>query len=459
MKEGIGTAKTTWTKKTAFGSCWINMRRYNLFPFIFYYLVIMLYRFAWVMMWITFKIFFRRIDLVGLDKLKTGKPAIIIANHPASFLDAMVLAVFLRRSIHFYVRGDIFAHPLAYKVLTMLHMIPIFSREHGIQNLEKNKRTFDRGRKLLEQGKLLLIFPEGFSRQSKQLEPFKKGAARVALQTAFEGGKMNELQIQTVALNYSYHNLGANLLIRLGDAVTLEKFEQQYYEFPAMAITQLNKEMSVAFQHNVIHVEDGKRTDLVEVLLRMFYHEKNMYAKNLFTDFRNICASVNRLSEEEFVELQVKILQYEQLLGDYKITDQAVVDLKHPRIAGKQWYLFCIAPFALLGKLVWGLPAKFSIWIADQTVTRIDFYTSVLSGILGFMGFLWWGLFSITAYVFGNSIILFFSLLLPLFGYLYMQWDYRWKNNSAFMRLKKLCKKEKTVVEQLLELRNQIVTY
>ena len=156
----------------------------------------MLYRFAWVLMWITFKIFFRRIDLVGLEKLDASKPAILIANHPASFLDAMVLAVFLKRDLHFYVRGDIFAHPLVYKILTRLHMIPIFSREHGVSNLANNKRTFDRGRKLLEQGKLLLVFPEGFSRQSKQLEPFKKGAARVALQTAFEGGKVNDLQIQ-----------------------------------------------------------------------------------------------------------------------------------------------------------------------------------------------------------------------------------------------------------------------
>ncbi|MEY3246054.1 MAG: hypothetical protein RL253_1221, partial [Bacteroidota bacterium] len=245
----------------------------------------MLYRFAWVMMSITFKIFFRRIDLVGLDKLKSGKPAIIIANHPASFLDAMVLAVFLRRSIHFYVRGDIFAHPIAYRILTMLHMIPIFSREHGVRNMEKNKRTFDRGRKLLEEGKLLLIFPEGFSRQSKQLEPFKKGAARVALQTAFEGGKVIELQIQTVAINYTYHHLGSNLLIRLGESLTLESFEQQYHEFPAMAMAKLNKAMSSVFQQNVIHLQDGNRTIVAESLISMHYHNSFIHRNHLFEDF------------------------------------------------------------------------------------------------------------------------------------------------------------------------------
>lgn len=419
----------------------------------------MLYRFAWVMMWITFKIFFRRIDLVGLEKLKSGKPAIIIANHPASFLDAMVLAVFLKRSIHFYVRGDIFTHPLAYKVLTMLHMIPIFSREHGVKNLEKNKKTFDRGRKLLEEGKLLLIFPEGFSRQSKQLEPFKKGAARVALQTAFEGGSVNDLQIQTIALNYSYHHLGANLLIRLGDAITLEGYQQQYEEFPAMAITQLNKVMSGLFQQNVIHVKDGNRTNVAETLIRLRYHEKQINDSNLFEEFRNICKNIDELTHDEFLELQYEISTYEKALMVNRISDQSLVALQSPQLINNLWVVYYLAPFAIFGKLIWWLPGRLSIWIADKTVTRIDFYTSVLSGVLGFMGFLWWILIMIVAnYTFGSPAVL-LAIVLPLFSYIYMQWEERQKNFFAFIRLKRLRQKQALAVEQLIAQRSKIVVY
>ena len=419
----------------------------------------MLYRFAWVMMWITFKIFFRRIDLVGLDKLKSGKQAIIIANHPASFLDAMVLAVFLRRSIHFYVRGDIFAHPLAYKILTWLHMIPIFSREHGVGNLGNNKRTFDRGRKLLEEGKLLLIFPEGFSRQSKQLEPFKKGAARVALQTAFEGGKVNDLQIQTIALNYSYHNLGANLLIRLGDAITLENYEQQYEEFPAMAITQLNKAMSAAFQQNVIHVQDGNRTDLAEVLIRMHYHNTALNKQNLYADFRNICERVDGLSDHEFVQLEMEVANYKESLSRLQITDQSVVDFCNPKNTKNLWIVLILTPLAIFGKIIWWLPARLSIWIADKTVTRIDFYTSVLSGVLGFVGFLWWLLLLMLTYNFGINYMQFIASFLPLFSYVYMQWDKQFKNMLAGLRLKQLMNVKHESIEQLIQQRDQIVAY
>lgn len=417
----------------------------------------MLYRFAWVMMWITFKIFFRRIDVVGLEKLKSGKPAIIIANHPASFLDAMVLAVFLKRAIHFYVRGDIFAHPIAYRILTMLHMIPIFSREHGVRNLEKNKRTFDRGRKLLEEGKLLLIFPEGFSRQSKQLEPFKKGAARVALQTAFEGGKVDELQIQTVAINYTYHNLGSNLLIRLGDAITLESFEQQYKEFPAMAIANLNKAMSSVFQQNVIHVQDGKRTILAESLISMHYHNHTINSNQLFENFTAICKRVDQLSQEDFVILEKDLSVYQKSLSDHGITDKSLLQSKNQTELKSFWVVYFLAPLALLGKLIWWLPGKLSIWIADKTVTRIDFYTSVLSGVVGVLGLIWWGLLIGMSYSCIGSLAFPLSLIWPLLCYIYIQWEERKTDFIALLHARKMMKKLPAQIVELIELRNRIM--
>ncbi|MEY5045508.1 MAG: hypothetical protein RL713_733 [Bacteroidota bacterium] len=417
----------------------------------------MLYRFAWVMMWITFKIFFRRIDVVGLEKLKSGKPAIIIANHPASFLDAMVLAVFLKRSIHFYVRGDIFAHPLAYRILTMLHMIPIFSREHGVRNLEKNKRTFDRGRKLLEEGKLLLIFPEGFSRQSKQLEPFKKGAARVALQTAFEGGKVNELQIQTIAINYTEHHLGSKLLIRLGDAITLESFEQQYKEFPAMAIANLNKAMSSLFQQNVIHVQDGERTNFAESLIKMHYNDEVMQANQLFDDLSAICKKVDQFSHEDFVAREKDLAVYQKQLADYRLTDKSIL-MSNDQHALKQFWLVSIfAPFALLGKLIWWIPGRLSIWIADKTVTRIDFYTSVLSGVVGVLGVIWWGVILSISYSCIGSLAFPLAIVWPLLCYVYMQWEERKTNFFALLHMRQMKKNHSSKFTELTEQRSRLL--
>ena len=415
----------------------------------------MLYRFGWTIMWVTFRIFFRKIDVLGAEKLQHGKPAILIANHPASFLDAMVLAVFLGRPIHFYVRGDIFAHPFVYRILTKLHMIPIFSREHGTGNLSKNKATFDRGRKLLSAGNLLLIFPEGFSRQSKQAEPFKKGAARVALQTAFDDGKADHLHIQTIALNYSHHGFGANLFIRVGDSLELGQYENAYREFPAQAVNRLTADMQKMFEENVIHLKKGKRTETAEEVMRMAYHDHSENKEGYFLASRNICERVAEMDDETYAAFQSKLSRYHQLLTANKIDD-----ISFSTNAGQSksnlLNLFLLSPFFVLGTIIWWIPGKISKWITDKTVTRIDFYTSVYNGVLGFMGLIWWVLWKIVFWMTGQKLLWFLMFVSPAFCYVALEWIDRYARHKAEFHFKSLLKKDLACIDEMKQLRKEM---
>ena len=416
----------------------------------------MLYRFGWTLMWVTFRIFFRKIDVLGAEKLQHGKPAILIANHPASFLDAMVLAVFLGRPIHFYVRGDIFSHPLVYRILTKLHMIPIFSREHGTGNLAKNKATFDRGRKLLSAGNLLLIFPEGFSRQSKQAEPFKKGAARVALQTAFDDGKADHLCIQTVALNYSHHGFGANLFIRVGDTLELSGYETAYREFPAQAVNKLTADMQALFEKNVIHVSKGERTETAEAVMRMAYHDHHKNKEGYFWASRNICEKVAEMNEETYAAFQSKLSRYHQLLTANKIDDISL-SANAGQSKSNRSNLFLLSPFFALGTIIWWIPGKISKWIADKTVTRIDFYTSVYNGVLGFMGLIWWLSWQLFFWFAGQKILFLLMFLSPAFCFAALEWIDCSARQKAEIHFKALLKKDAVFIEQMKQIRKEIL--
>lgn len=424
-------------------------------PF-FYYLVSMLYRFGWTLMWVTFRIFFRKIDVLGAEKLQHGKPAILIANHPASFLDAMVLAVFLGRPIHFYVRGDIFSHPLVYRILTKLHMIPIFSREHGTGNLAKNKATFDRGRKLLSAGNLLLIFPEGFSRQSKQAEPFKKGAARVALQTAFDDGKADHLCIQTVALNYSHHGFGANLFIRVGDTLELCQYETAYRDFPAQAVNRLTADMQKMFEENVIHIRKGERTETAEAVMRMAYHDHSENKEGYFWASRNICERLAEMNDETYAAFQSTLERYHQLLTANKIDDISL-STNAGQSKSNQLILFLVSPFFALGTIIWWIPGNISKWIADKTVTRIDFYTSVYNGVLGCMGLIWWVLWKIIFWMTGQKLLWFLMFVSPAFCFAALEWIDCCARQKAALHFKLLPKKNAACIDQMKQLRKEIM--
>jgi 1-acyl-sn-glycerol-3-phosphate acyltransferase len=416
----------------------------------------MLYRFGWTLMWVTFRIFLNKNYVLGEDILQHGKPAILIANHPASFLDAMVLAVFLGRPIHFYVRGDIFSHPLVYYILSKLHMIPIFSREHGTGNLSKNKTTFDRGRKLLSAGNLLLIFPEGFSRQSKQAEPFKKGAARVALQTAFDDGKADHLHIQTIALNYSHHGFGANLFIRVGDTLELDQYETAYREFPAQAVNRLTADMQALFENNVIHLRKGERTETAESVMRMVYHDHEGNKEGYFWTSRKICEKLAEMDDVDYAGYQEKLLQYHQYLLLHGLDNQC---FSSSSIKTNNNILFLIValPLYLLGTFIWWMPARLAKWITDKTVTRIDFYTSVYNGVLGFMGLIWWLIWQFVFWFAGQKMLWLLVLVSPALCFFALEWINRYSTQKAIIHFKSLLKKDAAFMEQMKQLRKEIL--
>ena len=413
----------------------------------------MLYRFAWVLMWITFKIYFRRIDLIGIEKLDIHRPYILVANHPASFLDAMVLAVFLKRDVHFYVRGDIFKHPLAIKLLTWLHMIPIFSRDHGMGNLGRNYNTFERGKKLLQQGKLLLIFPEGFSRLSKKIEPMKKGPARVALQTAFEDDGLSNLSIQSIALNYSHHGIRSDLFIYIGECLQLEQYAEIYKELPAKAISMLTHDLTPFFERNIIHVQDGSKTLVAEEVMRMIYNDCIDKPAIFFEQARNICGKLDSNINDRYDQYVEVLNQYKKLLHVHGLVDRSLSKNKPPHIIGALNLLLTIE-FYLFAKIFWYLPGRFAKWIANRTVTRIDFYTSVYSGVLAFTCLLWWLGWMIVIFPTDFKLLFISIFCSPFFAFIAMQWEYDFIDLKSDLKLKKLKSIAPSLIKQLEEMRS-----
>jgi 1-acyl-sn-glycerol-3-phosphate acyltransferase len=406
-------------------------------------------------MWITLRIFFRKIKFIGTEKLLGNKPAILIANHTASFLDAMVLTVFLKRPMYFFVRGDIFHHPLVYKIFTMIHMVPIFSGDDGKDNLAKNKNTFNRGCDILQGNKLLLIFPEGFSRLSKSITPFKKGTARVAFQTAFDSNLKEDLTIETVALNYSFHGFRSDLVIRVGDSINIAPYEDLYRTQPNHAISKLTLNMYDVFEKNVLHVVQPERTLYIETLLRMLFVDVQCEATSFFEKGRFVCTHVSSLSVEAFSIAQQDLIDYETKIYYYGILDN---EISQPPtgLFGRTFLLMLFSPFALLGFFIWQLIFKLTKWIANKTVTRDDFYTSVFSGVAGLLGLIWWLILCIVALSMGNSVGFMVVAVSPIFYYFYLIWMEELRHLKSSYKAQSLVRQQLSLHQTLVLWRRKI---
>ena len=124
-------------------------------------------------------LFCHKIHLKNKQLFTTKGPLLIIANHPNSFLDALIIGSYYKRRVYFLARGDAFKKPIHRFLLESLNMIPVYRLREGKEYLHLNDYAFNKSIDLLSKDYAVLIFIEGICVNSNELQPFKKGTARI----------------------------------------------------------------------------------------------------------------------------------------------------------------------------------------------------------------------------------------------------------------------------------------
>jgi 1-acyl-sn-glycerol-3-phosphate acyltransferase len=132
--------------------------------------------------------------------LNTKGPLLIIANHPNSFLDAVIIGTRYNRKIHFLARGDVFTKKLHRFLLRQLNMIPVYRQREGKEFLHLNEYAFVESARLLKNNEAVLIFIEGTCLNTNELQPFKKGTARI-LQACHSQHLFPQIHLAGIAYN------------------------------------------------------------------------------------------------------------------------------------------------------------------------------------------------------------------------------------------------------------------
>ncbi len=417
----------------------------------------MLYIIAKIIMWPAVKVFFRRMVLSGAEHIPKDKPVILIANHSASFLDAIVIGLLIRRPMYFYARSDVFK-PLAFKLMKGVHMIPIYNAEHSKEDLHRNQETFAEGEEVLRKRKILLIFPEGISRRERILLPLKKGTARVAFHAVATHGFDMGLEVIPVGVNYSFHQFRANVIVSVGESTAIADYREVYEENPNKAINALTRDLQQKFSNTVLYVDQPERTDLINQLLEYFRNDRirrSDYRKKEFviSEEKNIAAEVSKMDDYAANHITDQVFRYKHKLNNHGLSDRSVIRRYHS-IVLHFFGLLLGFPFALSGAITGIIPVLCAKYIADKKVKRKDWYTSV-SAVAGGMIFdIWYILLLIFSSIFFKWWIFLPVLLAPVTLYLMFHWLDAWKAFTAHIRYLGLKRINKEAVSELVELRN-----
>ena len=171
---------------------------------------------------IALKIFCVSIKIQNKQALQQRGPLLIVANHPDSFFDALVIAANTKYPLSFLARGDVFTKPWHNFLLRALNMMPVYRQREGKEHLYKNQNSFDASVDVLKQGGILLIFIEGTCLNKNAIQPFKKGAARI-LQQAVAAGVTPAVLPAVITYN-GFKHFGKKICLMLGSTVQATQF-------------------------------------------------------------------------------------------------------------------------------------------------------------------------------------------------------------------------------------------
>jgi 1-acyl-sn-glycerol-3-phosphate acyltransferase len=129
------------------------------------------------------RIFFRRVEIVGAEKVPAQAPVIFALNHPSALVDPMFILALSTRPVSFLAKEPLFRMPIVGSMVRAVNCLPVY-RQQDNADLTKNRETFDRARAILASGGALAIFPEGTSHDDSAMKKLKTGLSRIALGAA-----------------------------------------------------------------------------------------------------------------------------------------------------------------------------------------------------------------------------------------------------------------------------------
>jgi 1-acyl-sn-glycerol-3-phosphate acyltransferase len=220
------------------------------------------------------RVYFRRIVLSGRLSLPPAGPLILAANHPNSLVDALAMGWACHRPVHFLARSGLFDNPLAARFFRAGGAIPVYRSKDAPSDpshTARNAETFREAHRLLREGSVLGIFPEGVSHEDLGVRQLKTGIARIAFEVEQEQDWSLGVRISPIGLNFSDRTMfRSDLFIRVGEPIEVRAWRHAYLADPKEAVRALVDEVAGRLEALVVVAPGSEAAALLEDIEQVF---------------------------------------------------------------------------------------------------------------------------------------------------------------------------------------------
>ncbi|PYN83802.1 MAG: hypothetical protein DMD96_00830 [Candidatus Rokuibacteriota bacterium] len=404
------------------------------------------YRLIRAMIRLLLWLFYRRIDVVGRERIPPSGGVIVAANHHNSVVDAMLIIATVSRTVTVLANAPLFRHPLVGPPLRMLGAVPVNRRLEAGDDPRKNEAMFAAAIEALRAGGVILIFPEGRTQPQPILLPLRTGAARLALGAERAAG--GPCPVTLLPVGIAFHDPGtfrsASVQLTIGTPMATADLAVAHRERPEEAVRAITARLTKSIAARIVEAEDHYTLGLLAVLERAWWEEAarrgeaepapGEAAEQALAWKQRVMRAERYLAEREparVAELRRRVERYRVHLDEVGITSEQLGQPYTARLVMSYvvtnglwlalglplacWGIACHAvPYWMTGQIVRRLGRTLEEEATDKMAVGLVFYP-LLWGVEGWLVWRFVGL---------PALVLFVLLLVPS-GLLALVWRER----------------------------------
>jgi len=416
-------------------------------------------------------LFYRKIEVRGLENIPKNRPVIFAGNHQLAILDALLIVCSSNKQPSTLTSAFIFNSLIMAKILSVLKLMPVYRIRDGIKSLQRNEEIFERCNKLLSNNESITIFPEANHHADRRLRLLTKGISRLAFNAEeSKDFKLNSV-IVPVGINFSnQYNFNSKLFINYGSPFEVKKYVRLYRDHPHKGMLKLKEEVAKSIRPLMIDIKSDEYYKTIELIREIF---RENYANFLNINLKepgdefDVDKQLIRLFELEkkidqktLYELNKLAIDYDKGLQKQNLRDWLIrkKEFSFPKTLLELSYGIAGFPLFLFGFLNNIIPYLF-----HKIFTRAIVDKQFLPGVRISISMLFFPIYYLLIYVLFLllSVKFTFSLIyiiaLPITGYYAIKYFIRIKKVLAKIRFIQLIRKKDDSTLYLISLRERLL--
>lgn len=415
---------------------------------------------------------FYEVDRLG-DPIPDG-PLLVVANHPNSLMDALVILKVAGRRVRPLAKAPLFESPVFRPVLRGLGALPVYRPQDYPGETWRNEDTFGAAVMALRQGEAVLIFPEGLSHSESRLARLKTGAARIALEAEESSGWRLDLRIVPVGLTYDRkHAFRGRVVAARGAALEVARWRRSREQEEWPAVESLTDAVREALERVTLNLSSRDDRELLETAESLYATEKGLaeprsrpgLAPRLprLQRFAEALAWLQLAEPDHYESLAASVRSYRQQLAAFGVREGELPARLPPAAVARYLVrhggpLLLGLPFAALGTVVWYLPfmsprASINLYRPPyEAIASLKLGTALVAFPVIFTLYLsaaWW--------LWGPLAALALAVVLPVAGLVALRWRDRWQRVREDARVFWSCLRQRTLRAEMVARRRALV--